>query len=152
MEAGKRGLRWGMPQLNADGSIVVAHVRAENNKDRWLLAVDPESGKTRVLDALHDDAWVREVGGFGQEDPSFGWLPDQKTPLVPVGARRLDASLRGRRRGRAAGGAPADAGQVGDRFGRPVGRQEEVLHHQQRSGPGERHVYACRLTAASGRS
>ena len=30
------------------------------------------------LDTLHDDAWVREVGGFGPDDPSFGWLPDQK--------------------------------------------------------------------------
>ena len=34
-----------------------------DNKDRWLLAVDPESGQARVLDALHDDAWVRDVGG-----------------------------------------------------------------------------------------
>jgi dipeptidyl aminopeptidase/acylaminoacyl peptidase len=73
-----RGLRWGMPQLSADGSIAVAHVRSADNKDRWLLAVDPESGKTRVLDALHDDAWVREVGGPGPEDPSFGWMADQK--------------------------------------------------------------------------
>ncbi len=74
----KAATRWGMVQLSDDGTLAVAHVRAENNKDRWLLAVDPESGKTRVLDALHDDAWVRELGGFGPTDPSFGWLPDQK--------------------------------------------------------------------------
>jgi dipeptidyl aminopeptidase/acylaminoacyl peptidase len=73
-----REVRWGMPQISEDGSFAVAHVRAEDNKDRWLLAVDPESGKTHVLDALHDDAWVREVGGPGPNDPSFGWLPDQK--------------------------------------------------------------------------
>ena len=74
-----------MPQLNQDGSIAVAHVRAHDNKERWLLAVDPESGKARVLDALHDDAWVRDVGGPGPEDPSFGWTrPD--APLVPLGA------------------------------------------------------------------
>jgi dipeptidyl aminopeptidase/acylaminoacyl peptidase len=73
-----RGVRWSMPQLSTDGSIAVAHVRADDSKDRWLLAVDPESGKTRVLDALHDDAWVREVGGPGPDDPSFGWMPDQK--------------------------------------------------------------------------
>ena len=42
------------------------------------MAVDPESGKTRVLDTLHDDAWVREIGGGGSDDPSFGWLPDQQ--------------------------------------------------------------------------
>jgi dipeptidyl aminopeptidase/acylaminoacyl peptidase len=74
----KAVVRWGMPLLSDDGSLAVAHVRAANNKDRWLVAVDPESGKTRVLDRLHDDAWVREVGGFGPVDPSYGLLPDQK--------------------------------------------------------------------------
>src|SRR5262249_2329499 len=74
----KRDVRWVMPIVSDDGKTVVAHVRADNNKDRWLLAVDPESGKTRVVDALHDDAWVRELGGFGPNDPSFGWMPDQK--------------------------------------------------------------------------
>src|SRR4029077_20841905 len=74
----KRPARWGMPLASDDGKTVVAHVRADDNKDRWLLAVDPESGATRVVDTLHDDAWVREVGGFGPNDPSFGWMPDQK--------------------------------------------------------------------------
>ncbi len=74
----KAVVRWGMPLLSDDGTLAVAHVRAANNKDRWLLTVDPESGKTRVLDRLHDDAWVREVGGFGPVDPSYGLLPDQK--------------------------------------------------------------------------
>ena len=70
--------RWAMPQISDDGAIAVAHVRSGNNKDRWLVTVDAESGKTRVLDVLHDDAWVRELGGFGPNDPSFGWMPDQK--------------------------------------------------------------------------
>jgi dipeptidyl aminopeptidase/acylaminoacyl peptidase len=73
-----REVRWSMPQLSEDGATVVAHVRSADNKDRWLVSVDADSGKTRVIDALHDDAWVREVGGFGPNDPSFGWLPDQK--------------------------------------------------------------------------
>ena len=74
----KAGVRWGMALLSDDGALAVAHVRAANNKDRWLVAVDPETGKVRVLDTLHDDAWVREVGGFGPVDPSYGLLPDQK--------------------------------------------------------------------------
>jgi dipeptidyl aminopeptidase/acylaminoacyl peptidase len=76
--AGRREARWGMPQLSTTGAIAVSHVRAGDNKDRWLVTVDPESGKTHVLDTLHDDAWVRELGGFGPNDPSFGWMPDQK--------------------------------------------------------------------------
>jgi dipeptidyl aminopeptidase/acylaminoacyl peptidase len=72
-----REVRWDMPEVSADGTLAVADVRANDNKDRWLAAVDPESGKTRVLDALHDDAWVREIGGGGSAERAFGWLPDQ---------------------------------------------------------------------------
>lgn len=74
----KAVVRWGMALLSDDGSLALAHVRAPNNKDRWLVAVDPETGKVRVLDALHDDAWVREVGGGFGADASYGLLPDQK--------------------------------------------------------------------------
>ncbi len=73
-----RDVRWGMPQVSDEGALAVASVRAADNKDRWLVALDPDSGSTRVVDALHDDAWIRDAGGFGPTDPSFGWLPDQK--------------------------------------------------------------------------
>jgi dipeptidyl aminopeptidase/acylaminoacyl peptidase len=72
--AGKRDVRWSMPQISSDGAIAVADVRAYDNKDRWLVTVNAETGRTQLLDTLHDDAWVREVGGFGPNDPSFGWL------------------------------------------------------------------------------
>src|SRR5580765_4924825 len=45
----KPAVRWGMPVLSDDGALAVAHVRGANNKDRWLVAVDPENGKVRVL-------------------------------------------------------------------------------------------------------
>jgi dipeptidyl aminopeptidase/acylaminoacyl peptidase len=80
--AGKREVRWTMPIVSEDGGLVVANARATDNKDRWLAAVDAKNGKTRVVNALHDDAWVREVGGAGAFQsalPSgFGWLADQK--------------------------------------------------------------------------
>jgi dipeptidyl aminopeptidase/acylaminoacyl peptidase len=74
-----RAVRWAMPQLSEDGELAVAAVRATDNKDRWLVAVDPESGKARVVDRLHDDAWVRELGGgFGDGGASYGFLDDQR--------------------------------------------------------------------------
>src|SRR5919197_210406 len=76
--AGKRDVRWSMPQISTDGAIAVAHVRANDNKDRWLVDVNADTGKTRLVDVLHDDAWVREVGGFGPNDPSFGWLDTKR--------------------------------------------------------------------------
>ena len=68
-----RELRWSMPVLSDDGAVAVASVRSSDNKDRWLVRIDPATGKTTVLDHLHDDAWVRE--GFGPGPSSYGWLP-----------------------------------------------------------------------------
>jgi dipeptidyl aminopeptidase/acylaminoacyl peptidase len=70
-----RDVRWSMPSISPDGTHAVAVVRAADNKDRWLVAIDPETGQTRVLDHLHDDAWIRDAGGFGGGANS-GWLPD----------------------------------------------------------------------------
>jgi len=69
-------IRWSMPAVSDDGKYVIASARSADNKDRWHVALDPESGKTRVLDLLHDDAWVREGGGFGGSAVEF--LPDNK--------------------------------------------------------------------------
>lgn len=67
-----REIDWSMPQVSADGRYVVAWVQAADNKDRWIVAVDPETGKTRVLDWLHDDAWINQSG-------TGGFLPDNRT-------------------------------------------------------------------------
>ena len=66
-----RQVVWSAPVLSPDGSAAVASVRAADNKERWLVLIDPESGKGRVLDRQHDEAWVRP--GFGSGD-SFGWI------------------------------------------------------------------------------
>ena len=72
-----RDIRWSMPAVSDDGKYVVASARAADNKDRWHVVLDPESGKARVIDLLHDDAWVREAGGgFGGSSVEF--LPDNK--------------------------------------------------------------------------
>jgi dipeptidyl aminopeptidase/acylaminoacyl peptidase len=60
-------------QWSEDSKSVVAYARAADNKDRWLLLVDPATGKSRVLDQLHDDAWINGPGAF-----TLGWLGDNK--------------------------------------------------------------------------
>ena len=71
----EREIRWGMPIVSADGRHVVAAARSADNKERWLVTLDPESGNTRVIDALRDEAWVRE-SGFGARPIEF--LPDNR--------------------------------------------------------------------------
>ncbi len=68
-----RRLRWTMPVLSDDGTVAVASVRSADNKDRWLVRVDPASGTATRLDHQRDEAWVRE--GLGSGTPSFGFLP-----------------------------------------------------------------------------
>jgi dipeptidyl aminopeptidase/acylaminoacyl peptidase len=66
----KRDIRWGQLLPSPDGRTVVTTVRAADNTDRWLVSVDPVTGNTKILDRIHDDAWVREAG--------IGWLPDNR--------------------------------------------------------------------------
>jgi dipeptidyl aminopeptidase/acylaminoacyl peptidase len=75
-----REVRWAMPAASDDGKYVVAAARSTDNKDRWIVLLDPESGKTRVVDRLTDEAWIRELGpggGFGSGVVEF--LPDNRT-------------------------------------------------------------------------
>jgi dipeptidyl aminopeptidase/acylaminoacyl peptidase len=62
------------PQWSEDGKNAIAFARSADNKDRWALLIDPATGKTKVLDHQHDDAWVGGPGGF-----TLGWLGDDKT-------------------------------------------------------------------------
>ncbi len=73
----ERDIRWGMPAVSEDGKLVVASARSADNKERWFVTLDPESGKTKVVDHLRDDAWIREGGaGFGASSIEF--LPDNR--------------------------------------------------------------------------
>jgi dipeptidyl aminopeptidase/acylaminoacyl peptidase len=67
----ERDIRWSMPAVSDDGQFVVASARSADNKDRWYVTVDPETGKTQVVDLLHDDAWVREAGFGGASSVQF---------------------------------------------------------------------------------
>jgi dipeptidyl aminopeptidase/acylaminoacyl peptidase len=73
--AAEREIRWSMPSISDDGKLVVAAARSADNKDRWFVTLDPATGKTKVIDTLHDDAWIREAG-FGGSGVEF--LPDNK--------------------------------------------------------------------------
>jgi dipeptidyl aminopeptidase/acylaminoacyl peptidase len=69
----EREIRWNMPVVSDDGKHVVAGARSADNKDRWFVTLDPETGKTRVVDTLHDEAWVRDAALSGG---SIQFLPD----------------------------------------------------------------------------
>jgi dipeptidyl aminopeptidase/acylaminoacyl peptidase len=66
------------PVWSEDGTRCAVEARAADNKDRWLLALDPATGKTSVLDREHDDAWVAGGGGGGFGAAAFGWMKNDR--------------------------------------------------------------------------
>lgn len=72
----KRDVRWGALLLSPDGRQTVASVRSADNNDRWLVSVDPDTGRSRVVDHDNDEAWVREIGPSNNISGGLGWLPD----------------------------------------------------------------------------
>jgi dipeptidyl aminopeptidase/acylaminoacyl peptidase len=68
-----RDVRLNEPVWSEDGTKGVILARSADNKDRWLLALDPATGKTRVLAHDHDNAWV---GGPG--NTTLGWLQNDR--------------------------------------------------------------------------
>ncbi len=70
-----RDVQLGLPVWSEDGAKAVIVGRAADNKDRWVFALDPATGQTRVLATIHDDAWV---GGPGQTANIVGWLKNDR--------------------------------------------------------------------------
>ncbi len=60
-------------QWSEDGARAALLARAADNKDRWIMSLDPSTGRTRMLARVHDDAWVGGPGSF-----TLGWLPDSR--------------------------------------------------------------------------
>lgn len=72
-----REVNWGMPVISKDGKLAVASVRSTDFKDRWLVLLDAETGKSKVIDHVRDEAWVLDGGG-GFGGGSMGFLPDNR--------------------------------------------------------------------------
>ena len=59
---------------NSSGKIPVANIVAQDNKDRWIMKLDPDNGSLELLDRQHDEAWV---AGPGISRPmATGWIND----------------------------------------------------------------------------
>jgi dipeptidyl aminopeptidase/acylaminoacyl peptidase len=61
------------PVWSEDGARAVVMARSADNKDRWIFSVDPSTGKTKILTAMHDDAWIGGPGMF-----TLGWMKNDR--------------------------------------------------------------------------
>jgi dipeptidyl aminopeptidase/acylaminoacyl peptidase len=56
------------PYWNEDGKYAIVVIGALDNKDRWIMKLDPTTGNLSPLDREHNDAWVGGPGSF-----NLGW-------------------------------------------------------------------------------
>ncbi len=72
----KRSLYSYGPYWSPDGAHALLVVRADNNKDRWIVRLDPQTGDLTVLDRQHDEAWIGGPGISAYGGPgNVGWMP-----------------------------------------------------------------------------
>ena len=69
------------PVWSGNGLRAFVEVRSLDFKDRWIMSLDPNTGKLSLLDHQHDEAWIDGPGigrwlGF---DSPMGWMPDQQS-------------------------------------------------------------------------
>ncbi len=67
------------PLFSPDGKHAIIQARAVDNKDRWITALNLETGELKLLDRQRDEAWISGPGiGSGFSGGTLGWLPDNK--------------------------------------------------------------------------
>lgn len=65
------------PYWNEAGTYAVVDIRSQDNKDRWIMELDPFSGKLKLLDRQRDEAWIGGPGiGGGFSVSRLAWIND----------------------------------------------------------------------------
>ena len=62
------------PIWSQDGKYAVLIVTAQDNKDRWIMKLDAETGKLTLLDRQRDEAWIGGPGIGRFSGGSTGWV------------------------------------------------------------------------------
>jgi dipeptidyl aminopeptidase/acylaminoacyl peptidase len=69
------------PIFNETGDKAAMVIRSMDNKDRWIMSLDMETGTLKTLDRQRDEAWVGGpgIGGWNRSSGNIGWLKDDHT-------------------------------------------------------------------------
>ena len=66
------------PQWHNEKDVAVVVALSLDNKDRWIMLLDPEDGEMELLDRQRDEAWIAGpgIGGYSISAGEIGWMPD----------------------------------------------------------------------------
>lgn len=63
-----------------DGKYCVLVVKSQDNKDRWIMRLDPATQQLQTIDRQRDEAWIGGPGiGAGGNAGTMGFLADNQT-------------------------------------------------------------------------
>lgn len=65
------------PFWNEDGSAAFVIATASDNKDRWILRLNPETGSLTLIDRQRDEAWIGGPGISSFRGGNVGWIDHQ---------------------------------------------------------------------------
>lgn len=65
------------PFWSEDGQHAFLVVRSADNKDRWIVTLDPATQKIKLLDRQRDEAWINGPG-IGYDEGNVGWLDNRR--------------------------------------------------------------------------
>ena len=84
-----RSLIWHGPFLHSNANTAVYDLKSLDGKDRWIIALEPETANCKILDRQHDDAWIggpgiegwKGVAGDGgfSKDGQFYWFHSEES-------------------------------------------------------------------------
>ena len=78
-DSADRLVTYSMMSYSPKGSHAIVDLRAQDNKDRWICLVDLLSGKLKLLDRQHDEAWIGGPGiGGGFGGGQAGWINEDE--------------------------------------------------------------------------
>lgn len=69
-----RAVNFLIPSWSPGGDFAVVEIRAQDNKDRWLMLLDCSTMKLSLLDRQHDEAWIGGPGTSGFGNNNTGWV------------------------------------------------------------------------------
>lgn len=69
------------PVFSNNGMYCVVQIRSSDNKDRWLVKVNLETGKTKEFEHQHNEAWIGGPGipSYNYGNGTLGFLQDNET-------------------------------------------------------------------------
>ncbi|MDE2257222.1 MAG: S9 family peptidase [Xanthomonadaceae bacterium] len=75
-----------------DGARAAVQLRAIDNKDRWLVTLDPSDPQPALQERLHDDAWINwNFNEFGWENDSRTlWYVSEESGYAALYAKSID--------------------------------------------------------------